>query len=282
LTKKTEPVEEKKIEAPAPSGVAVLVWGLLMFAACRAIEIFLEAQSMAGAVGQAVLVEWGSSRLGVHWTRPGSGSAMTTSLIAKRAAIGFAIGLGVAASLFLVLLASNGAVTQSVKQVELSVVAIGLATAAIMAWRDELLFHGVVLRALEGKDKDVVHPLVKVLACGATSAGAAIGRPDATAKTIMAATLLGVIFGALWIRDQGAWQPWAANTGFRYATGTLLSGGIVHHRLANNTWAGGDLGMLGGTASTVAFAPLAILALVVTIRMSANIATKDPNQIGSR
>jgi hypothetical protein len=173
-----------------------------------------------------------------------------------------------------VLVVSGGAQTQSVKNVELSVVAIGFATAAIMAWRDELLFHGIVLRAVEGTS---VNPLVKVLACGATSAGAAIGRPDATAKTIMAAALLGVIFGALWIRDQGAWQPWAANTGFRYATGTLLSGGLVHHRLANNAWAGGDMGMLGGTASTVALAPLAILALVVTIRAPANIATKDVN-----
>lgn len=259
------------------------VWGLLMFVACRLIEIFLEAQSMAGAVGQAVLVEWGSSRLGVHWSRPGAGEVTTSSLI-KRAGMGFAIGLGTAGVLFAVLIVSSGAEAKSVKSIELSVMAIGLATAAIIAWRDELLFHGIVLRALEGKSgaRDSVNPLVKVLSCGATSAGAAIGRPDATAKTIMAAALLGVVFGALWLRDRGAWQPWAANTGFRYATSTLVSGGIIHHRLANNAWAGGDMGMLGGTASTVALAPLAILALVVTLRHSANIATNDANQIGSR
>jgi len=258
--------DEKKVQAPPPSGVSVAIWGLLMFGACRAIEIFLEAQSMAGAVGQAVLVEWGSSRLGVYWSEPRrgkQGEPMTALLIAKRAFKGFSVGLTCAVALFIVLLATRGATTEPVAKLEASVLIIGLATSAIFAWRDELLFHGIALRAIEGT---TANPLMKVLACGATSAGAAIGRPDATAKSIVGAALFGVILGTLWVRDRGAWQAWAANTGFRYATGTLFSGGIIHSRLAANGWAGGDAGMFGGTAFTVALAPLAILSLVIMTR----------------
>jgi len=269
MKRKTE--EKPEIEAPVPSGISVVVWGLLMFVACRVIEIFLEAQSMAGVVGQGVLVEWGSSRLGVHWSAPGS--AMTTPLIVKRAAVGLAIGIGAASILFAILAMTGGVTTQSVASKEISVLVIGFATAAIMAWRDELLFHGILLRALDGrstmKGKDpTVAALVKTIACGVTSAGAAVGRPDASPKTVVAAGLFGIVCGALWLRDRGAWQPWAANTGFRYAIGTLFSGGIVHHRLAANGWAGGDAGMLGGTAATVALAPVAILALFLTARIS--------------
>jgi hypothetical protein len=105
-----------------------------------------------------------------------------------------------------------------------------------------------------------------MVACGVTSAGAALGRADATARSVFSAALLGVIFGALWVRDRGAWQPWAAHAGFRFATATLLSGGVVHSRLAENDWAGGVVGMLGGTAAAVALAPLAAAALVWTGR----------------
>ena len=247
--------------APSAPSAGVAAWGLVIFAGCRLIEIFLEAQSMAGSVGQAVLVEWGCSRIGVTWSAPGS--TMTTVGIARRAAIGAAIGLGVAGVLFAVLAVSHGLLTQGVASVEASVLAIGLASAALSAWRDELLLHGVTLRALEPTSVGIIP---KVLACGLTSAAAAFGRSDATARTVFVAALLGIVFGALWMRDRGAWQPWAANAGFRFAMGTLLSGGIVHGRLADNAWAGGSAGMLGGTAATLAIAPVAVLALVWAAR----------------
>jgi hypothetical protein len=253
--------EAKSSEAPASaSSVAVVVWGLAMYAGCRAIEILLEAQSMAAAVGQAVLVEWGSSRLGVVWSSPpAAGEPPVTAVrVARRAGVGAAVGLAAAATLFVVLLASRGIAVQSVTKIEPSIVGIGLLTAAVLAWRDELLLHGVTLRALEAVQ---VGPLGKVLACGMTSAGAALGRPDATPRTVFTAALLGAVFGALWVRDRGAWQPWATNTAFSFATGTILSGGFVQTRLADDAWAGGSAGILGGTAATIAFVPLAVLAL---------------------
>ncbi len=251
--------------AEGASSIGVVAWGLAMWAGCRAIEIFLEAQSMAGAVGQAVLVEWGSSRLGVSWSsQPATGEPpVTAARIARRALFGAAAGLAAAASLFFVLYTSRGLTVEPVSGFEPSILVVGLLTAAVVAWRDELLFHGVTLRAL---DKLEIGPLGKVLACGITSAGAALGRPDATARMVFAAALLGVVFGTLWVRDRGAWQPWAANTAFSFATGTLLSGGIVQARLADDAWAGGSAGMLGGTAATIALVPLAFLALTWTVR----------------
>lgn len=257
---------DSDVEAPnkTTSGLAVAVWGVLIFVGCRVIEVFLEAQSMAGYVGQAVLVEWAASRLGVPWSP--AGSVMTTGLIARRIAIGVGVGVTVALTLFGILVLSGGAAVERAAHAEAAVLAIGFATAAILAWRDEVLFHGVTLRAIDGMTNGGAAPLHKVLACGLTSAGAALGRSDATPKTVIAAALLGILFGTLWVRDRGAWQPWAAHMAFRWTTGTILAGGIVHHRLAANAWAGGDTGMLGGTAATVALMPLAVLALVYTVR----------------
>ncbi|MDF2696903.1 MAG: hypothetical protein K0S65_5286, partial [Labilithrix sp.] len=62
------------------------------------------------------------------------------------------------------------------------------------------------------------------------------------------------------------WKPWAAHTAFRWTVGTVLSGGVVHSRLADNSWAGGSAGMLGGTAAAIAIAPIGMLALVWTVR----------------
>jgi hypothetical protein len=241
-----------------------LAWGLVLFAGVRAIEIFLEAQSLAAAVGQAVLVEWGGSRLGIEWTA--ADAPKSTTAIVRRLTVGAAIGTGAALLLFGVLVASRGVVVAGVPHVEASVIAIGLATAALMAWRDELLFHGVVLRIFDGTDAGA---LPRVLACGVTSAGAALGRSDASARSVFVAAVLGLVFGALWLRDRGAWQPCAAHAAFRFSTGTLLSGGVVHSQVAEGAWAGGSAGMLGGTAAAIALAPLAAVAVVWSARKPA-------------
>lgn len=252
--------DAKRAERAAPlTSAAVVAWGLAMYAGARAIEVFLEAQSMATGVGQAMLVEWGSSRVGVAWTDPRA--TIATGVVARRAARGLALGLGLSGVLFAVLAATRAVALERVASVAPSVLAIGLAAAALSAWRDELLLHGVALRAASG-----VGAVGQVLACGATSAGAALGRGDATARSVFAAALLGVIFGALWVRDRGAWQPFAAHAAFRFSTGTLFAGGVVHGRVADGAWAGGSAGVLGGAAATIALAPFAVLAVAWAAR----------------
>ncbi len=241
--------------------VDVAAWGLVIHAGTRAIQIVLEAQAMASAVGQAVLVEWGTSRLGVTWSDPDAPA--TTAAVAKRAGLGALIGAALAALVFAVLLATRAVRVERVASVELSVLALGLLGAVLQAWRDELLHHGVVLRVLRDTP---VSPAVRVLACGVTSAGAALGRSDATPRTMFVALLLGVVSGALWVRDRGAWLPCAARTATTFTATTLLAGGLVQARVGDDAWAGGGSGMLGGTAAVVALAPVAVLALARVLR----------------
>lgn len=254
---KVEPEEESAhADTGTSSGrVVVVAWGIALELGCRLIGIFLEAQSMAATVGQVVLVEWGSSRVGVTWSRAGAATAGIH--IARRVAMGALFGFGAAAVLFATLMATRAVSLEPVSHVETSVLAFGLVTAVLHAWRDELLHHGIVLRALG----DSVPAIGRVLACGVTSAGATLGRGDATPQAVFASMLLGIVFGTLWLKDGGAYRPWAAHVAFRWTVGTLVSGGIVHSQLADNAWAGASAGMLGGTAATVALAPLAVFAL---------------------
>lgn len=251
-----------------PRGFAVGAYGLALFLTCRLLEIFLEAQATASAVGQAVLVEWASSRLGIAWTDPAR--EQTRVEVARRAGLGVAAGAGAALVLVIVLAASHGASFESVANVALSVIVIGLITAGLHAWRDELLLHGIVLRALglfdPGDQSGRPHDLLRVVACGATSAGAALGRSDANARSVVVAALLGMLFGALWVRDRGAWMPWGAHVAFRFTTDTLIAGGITQIRPAAGAWSGGDLGLFSGTAAVVALAPVALLAVAAIVR----------------
>lgn len=247
-------------DRPAQTAL-VAVWGVALYAGTRGIELLLEAQSMAAGVGQALLAEWGSGRVGVEWSDPAT--KPTSAVLARRAATGFVLGLGAAGFLVAVLALSRAVMFEPTDGVAPSLLLVGLVTAGLSAWRDELLLHGIAIRAVSSAGTGA---LGQVLACGATSAGAALGQPDASARTVFVAALLGVVFGALWVRDRGAWQPVFAHAAFQFVTTTVLAGGVAHMRLARDSWAGGDAGLLGGTAAAVALAPLAIVALLVIAR----------------
>lgn len=232
-----------------PLRASTAALGLAIHAGCRVIEIFLESQSLAASVGQVVLVEWATARLGVTW---GSGPA-------KRVAKGAGIGALVAGVIVALLTASRGIVFLRT-ELSASVILLGVGSAVLAAWRDELLLHGVLLRALG----DALPAVGRVLACGVTSAGAALGRPGASVRTVLAAGLAGAIFGALWEEDGAAFGPVAAHATFRFATTTLLSGAA----LADDTWAGGTHGILAGTAATAALAPIFLFVVARAARHS--------------
>ena len=254
---------EVEEEAPAPeersraSSIAVAAWGLVIFIGTRAMELVLESQSMAAAVGQAVLSEWGASRLDVVWSDPARPSDSLPATIARRIAIGLAYGFAAAGTLYIILRATNAIVTHPVREISISILAVGLATACLHAMRDELLLHGVTIRAL----RDLDRPVLKALACGITSAGSALGEPNANVRSVIARALFGVALGALWVEDRGAWRPWAAHTAFVFATGPLLRGGVVDARIVTSTWTGGESGILGGIAAVVTLSPFAVAAI---------------------
>jgi hypothetical protein len=144
-----------------------------------------------------------------------------------------------------------------------SATVVGLVSAGLFAMRDELLLHGLVLRALI----TVESPVARVLACGLTSAAAAFGdSATATPSAVAMQGLLGIVFGALWVRDRGAWVAWGAHTAWLFATGALLQGGVSEAHVAMNPWGGAEVGPFGGHAAVVALLPLALGALVGAAR----------------
>jgi hypothetical protein len=234
-------------------------WGFGLFAACRALTIALDSLPLAASMAQAVLVDWCASRAGLASTRPDIRTAIARA--AKGTAVGFSVSAMIAATLWL----THSLLVERVEHLEVSVLGLGLLTAALTAWRDEIVLHGITLRALEATSLSAPS---RVLACGITSAGAALGESGATASTVASGMLLGVIFGSLWQPGKpssGALAPWAAHTALRWSLDTLLLGGLAHARLSEGTWAGGSAGFLAGAAATVAVAPLSFAAVAWTL-----------------
>jgi hypothetical protein len=256
-----KPLSPAESRAAAASAWRIAVWGVAIYAATRIAALVLAELSLASAVAQAVIAEWGAGRLGVAWSDPKE-PVPTTGAIARRAGVGAAIGV-VAGAVAVGFLASTNAVLLDRTQLEPRLFIVALVSAGLFAMRDELLLHGLVMRALVS----VEAPIVKVLACGLTSAAAAYGEIGATApRAAVVQGLLGIIFGALWVRDRGAWAAWGAHTAWLFTTSALMQGGFFESHVASGTWGGGDAGPLGGTAAIIALLPLAVGALVGTAR----------------
>ena len=256
----SKPLSPGDLRAAAAASWRIALWGLLTFAGARVIALVLESSSMPSAVGQAVLAEWGCGRLGVAWSDP-KAPVPTTRDIARRAGLGVAIGT-VAAGVVVAFLASTQAVLLERVSPQASAMVVALVTAGLYAMRDELLLHGLVVRALV----TVESPTLKVVCCGVASAAATYGELGGSfPRAIVVQGLLGLVFGALWIRDRGAWPAWGAHTAWLFTTSFLMQGGLFESRVASSTWGGGDAGPLGGTAAIVALLPVALGAIGGTV-----------------
>ena len=150
--------------AAAASAWRVAFWGVGIYATARIASLLLQSMSMPAAVAQAVIAEWGTGRLGVSWSDP-TQPVPTTGSIARRAGIGAAVGV-IAAAVVVGFLATTRAVILERSTPAVSAIIVALVTAGFYAMRDELLLHGLVVRALV----TVESPILKVLACGLTGA----------------------------------------------------------------------------------------------------------------
>ena len=258
--KPDKPLSPAESRAAAASAWRVAFGGVGIYALARVAALLLESMSMPAAVAQAVIAEWGTGRLGVAWSDP-TQPVPTTAAIARRAAIGAGVGV-IAAAVVVGFLATTRAVILERATPAPSVIIVALITAGFYAMRDELLLHGLVMRALV-----TVHaPVMKVVACGVTSAAAAYGEMGAEPRAIAVQGLLGIVFGALWVRDRGAWPAWGAHTAWLFTTSLLMQGGVFEARVFAGSWGGGDAGPLGGTAAVIALLPLAAGALAGSAR----------------
>lgn len=257
----TKPLSSAESRAAASSAWRVAAWGIGIYTAARLAAAILESASLPAAVAQAVIAEWGVGRLGVAWSDP-TAPVPTTRAVLRRAGIGAAVGV-VAAGVVVGFLATTGAVVLDRASPALSPVVVALVTAGLYAMRDEVLLHGLVLRTLV----TVEAPLPKVVACGLTSAAAAYGEVGGGAPSaIIVQGLLGIVFGALWVRDRGAWPAWAAHAAWLFASSALMQGGFFEAHVASTPWGGAEFGPLGGHAAVIALLPLAVGALVGTSR----------------
>ena len=254
----TEPARTTTKRPLTPVGTAA--WGLAVYGGTRVIASVLQSTSMAALVAQAVLAEWGTGRIGVTWSDRTFEEPPTASAMGKRAGVGAVVGV-VLAGVVIALLASSRGILLERAVASTPAIAVGLIGAGLLAMRDELVLHGLLFRVMAKKDR----AWPKVLACGLTSMAAAVGE-GLSIRAVVVQGLLGLVFGALWARDRGAWMPWAANAAWQATTSLILSGGVSTAQNAMTSWGGAKAGPLGSDAAILALLPLAIVAIASVLR----------------
>ena len=238
----------------AMSALRVAAWGICVYFAARLLGVWLEETSVAAAAGQAVAVEWGMGRVGVAWSDP-SAPIPSAGAIVKRALRGVGLATAVAAAIAVSALAL-GLASIARARVDAGSLVIGAVTSGLLAMRDEIALHGLVMRVMVHSRRNDL----RLLACGLTSAGSALGESTPSASSVLAQAFAGVALGALWVQDRGAWKAWGAHTALRFAFGAVLAGSVWDVRA--HGIAGGDGGLatswlgvavLGATAAGAAW-----------------------------
>jgi hypothetical protein len=257
--KETDEAARAAARPPLGQSAGIAAWGVAFWSAAVFAGAMLDSNPTASAAVQAVIAEFGSGRVGIRWNDP-EGPEQDGRAIARRAAIGAALGLAAAAIVLgAALLARLATIVAS--SPSFASLGIGLLVAGLFAVRDELLLHGFVLHVLRGTGVPA-----RMLACGLASAAASLGAPGTTMPEAIAAGLAGAAAGALWIVDRGAWMAWGARTAWLLGTGTLVRGGLLDVRTGPSAWAGADAGFAGGWAAVAVLGALAAAALHATKR----------------
>ena len=243
-------------EPPAKDGTHVVGWGLVVYGAVLLAGAYLSQNATGAAAVQAVVAEFGAGRLAIAWSDP-TRQEPSTRDIAIRAVRGAALGFGVAI-LLIAFAALGGAAAIVAGHGSIPQVLVGLLLACLFAVRDELLLRGLVIRAFA---KRLTSPLVLVV-CGLAAAAARYGESDCTVLLAVSSGAAGVAFGALWLRDRGAWMAWGAHVAWLWATQTLTHDGLIDVRSKLGAWGGGDAGLEGGYAGASLLIVVAVGALI--------------------
>ena len=216
-------------DSTAPSTVAraakVAGAGLALWGAIQVAAIALERRVVALGLVQALLAEWAAGRMGIAWSDP-LGPVPTTRDVARRAAIGAALGAVAALAAAAAAVATRGATAALAEAPSPGMLGVGLVASLLAAVRDELVLRGFVLRTTRG----LAPRWVSLLACGMAAAAARFGVDGAVGAALAAEALRGVALGALWIHDRGVWVAWAANASWMWTLGSVLHGGLLDVR----------------------------------------------------
>lgn len=240
-----------------PANAARVAAAGLFFHACGLLAAaMLASYGLAAVIAQAVIAEWGVSRLGVRWT-PESASATSTTT-AARVGRGLALGAGAAVLTTGVLLATGAGRFERGGLVPTTLAVGALSATATAVWH-ELFYRGLVLRITD-KVKNIY---LRLAATGLASAAATAAMPGATPMEMLVAGLLGALMGGLWLHDRGAVLACAAHAGWLFATRSVFRGGVFE-LAGTTTLLGGDGAgpFAGGAAAGVLAALLLAFALV--------------------
>jgi len=199
------------------------LYGALLFAGGEALRLVLTENATAAVIAPAIVAEWGAGRLGVSWSNPME-PVPTLADNARRVGRGATIGL-LGASIILAAAFVSKDITVVPQAPAVVDALLGVVTPLFVAMRHELLAHGIVLRLLLGTR----NALLQTLVLAGASVAYAYGQGAAPAALPMALAL-GLVTGALYVRDRGGFRAVGAHAMWLYATHVLFRGGLVTFR----------------------------------------------------
>jgi hypothetical protein len=235
----------------------VVGWGVVAVLVVEALATYLAQNHTGAVIAQLVVAEFATGRLGVAWSDPLL-PLPTARDIARRALRGASLGGAAAVVLVGASVMFHVADLERVAPSMASLV-IGLLLAALTAGRDELLLRGLVLRALGPNARTAV----RLAVCGLAGVAWRFGNEAGVSHASLAfAFLSSVAFGALWVRDRGAWLAVGANATFMFMTGPLVHGAVIDVRMPSDV----DASYVA-VACGVAYAASAMLVVARPVRM---------------
>lgn len=238
--------------ATTRASVRLAIWGTLVYAASRFAGTYLAQYAAAAAIIQTVIAEWGAGRLGVAWSDP-LAKTPTTKDVALRGLRGAGMGLSAAVIVGGIVIAGKAAHLSPNVPAPIAGL-VGLVIPAFLAARDELLLRGLILRVLPFG----ALPWVRLTACGLAEVAATYGDGANAPAVLATAFAAGVAYGALWLRDRGAWLAWGAHAAFAWASTSLATGALLDIRPTNTATIGESW------VTTAAAVVVAILAITAT------------------
>jgi hypothetical protein len=205
---------------------------------------------LIGAMG----VELMARRSGLVWDETGS----KTSILARRLAVGFGLGV-VAAGAVVLVTAFFGGAKVGWGHPDLLGLGIGLLVPGAQAARDELLFRGASLALMRGKIPDrYALPFTALLGA------APMLLADRLSLLGLAIVIMsGMAFALLWRIGRGMYLAWGAHAGWLFAMGGGIGGGLL-----DVTFGGAQLFPLTRADGVVGWVALAVAVVAVLVAVA--------------
>ena len=236
------------IPARTREAARIASWAVGLQALVSALGALLAQHRGGSVVVQALVAEWGTGRLGVAWSDP-TAPPPSTRDVARRAGIGALLGASAAVATLGLAWATHAAELRDVHRRPVRA-HDGRPRRDVRGRAGRVLLRGLVLRTFR-------HTLpfsLQLVVCGLIAAAARAGQltetplaslvtTPASVASLAIASLGGVCFATLWLRDRGAWMACGAHAAWTVATTTANLRGRLRRALPRDTVGGRDGGV---------------------------------------